>query len=352
MNKILSILFSFCLSSLLGCSDQVSFHSGKSSSKVQQQANIKESYNRDDFDFSQFAHIDWQDLHSYGPPCSGACVEPTKRPIPEHLIIPSMGITQDNYYVVDIKGDGSCWMRAAIQALLYQAFLQPNHFISLISNITKVKETYADIEGFNERFRSDDLKTLLTTLNGLSSQERLVQYNKAKIDLFLDYSMRALLHAIKSKKLNFENQNYRKNALQKILQSHSVGDASQTVQALAADLLDFDPIFASYADAWPGKQIAQIYFLFRGGIAMGKVGEAGVARYNTILSSDMRSLAEVRSAKDYSAELTKELQNHWGIKSFAELHRLPPFGVLPMLQTKNHYAVMVHKDATKAFGYQ
>lgn len=326
---------------------------------------IKEDYNRDNFDFNQFDSIDWRNDKTFGEPCAGFCVQPTKSAIPEHLVFKELGISSDNYYAVSISGDGSCWIRSVIQALLFRAFQEQKVFDAMLANIKRVKYQYKAVPGFSDRFREQDLINLLITLKGLSSKERLAQFNKKRIDLFLDYSMRSLLHAQKTHDFHIEahpeigraeaSKGHRES-LKKYLTSHSWGDGSDAFRLLADALFPKDLVSASFNHD-PTLSDADIIMV---GFNMGmtSIPAGGATEFEEILKNDRRTLVEVE--RDYGKDphlwhdtlFMKKLQKEWGINSLAELHKFTAFKVLPMAQSDCHYALIVHKSAAAAFGYE
>ncbi len=211
---------------------------------------------------------------------------------------------------------------------------------------------------------------LLITLKGLSSKERLAQFNKKRIDLFLDYSMRSLLHAQKTHDFHIEahpeigraeaSKGHRES-LKKYLTSHSWGDGSDAFRQLAYALFPKGLVSASYNYVNPsGRSDADDADIIMVGFNMGLISipAGGVTEFEEILKNDRRTLVEVERdhAKDPDLWLNtlfmKKLQKEWGINSLAELHKFTAFKVLPMAQSDCHYALIVHKSAAAAFGYE
>ncbi len=349
---------------------------------------------RDNFDYRQFDGIDWRNPNTFGAPCSGMCVGPTNDPIPEHAGLSELGITNDNYSMVTIKGDGSCWIRSAIQAVLFPAFQDQAVFNGLIDNIKEASTSLAVVPGFSARFRGEDLINLLTTLNALSPKERLAKFNKTKVDLFLDYSMRGYMHAKEVirwekypddetyaaiKEINQENQI-------KLLTSHSWGSTMEANTELSL-LLPKNFLFAYLWDFdFKNPRSGNLKLSFSGSTDLNVLFSAQVARtYGEEFRNDRRSLVELKNelviqqqnleakrpilaqlehpefeaVKSLASRISplrlqivyKEIENSSGIRSMADFHQLPSFRIFSYRQYEGHASVMVHKNARAAFGY-
>ncbi len=105
-------------------------------------------HNRDNFNFAEFQDVDWKSPVTFGEACNGSCIGITKSPMPDHLEMPELGITKNNYYLVSTKGDGSCWLTAATQSLLYQVFRNSDNFSHAIKTIEKYAEKLRQYSGF------------------------------------------------------------------------------------------------------------------------------------------------------------------------------------------------------------
>lgn len=342
------------------------------------QDTIQEDSSRDNFDFTQFKGIDWRDPSTFGEPCAGLCVGPTTDPIPRHALLPELGVTNDNYSMVTIKGDGSCWIRSVIQVVLFQAFQNQAVFKGLIDNIKKANTSLQVIPGFSARFRSDDLINLLNTINALTPRERLAQFNKTKVDLFLDYSMRSYLHAQQALRWKADPD------LKKILTSHSWGD-SFTANVVLSTLLPKEHIYP-YLTGFDFKAARSddLSVFFAGDFNIG-IGSRVARTYSEKFRNDKRSLIELEKEleakqkklaaqqhilaqsehpqkKDVMKLISeisplrlqvfyKEIEARSGINSMADFHRHPSFRLFSYRQYDGHVNLMVHKDARVAFGY-
>lgn len=395
MNTILNkIITGILMSYLIGCGSEREItklpqkvHSSHSPAVSPMKRNVAADYYRDDFDFNQFKGIDWRNPASFGEPCAGLCVGPTKNPIPAHAELPEIGIVEANYYMVSIKGDGSCWLRAAIQAVLFQAFQDQKVFKEFIATIKTLKTRFAPVPGFSTRFKADDLIDLLTTLNSMSPKGRLAQFNKTKVDLFLEYSMRALLHAdeetkaIAAASLNSDQA----TSLKKLLTTHSWSDQFVGVSTLANLLLPPRIIFGglhNFDFKNPQRKTLSLNFV---GNFQGLSFSAVTNHEYGELQNDHRSLAEVENehrvlklklkAKSHIIVnpahpefsdfyklleqdlflsyllLYKTIAKNIRMDSWADFHRHRAIHVLPYRQYDGHANLMVHKDAAAAFGY-
>ncbi len=63
------------------------------------------------------------------------CIGPIIGPISADAAIPEIGLTSENYYAVGVKGDGSCWLRSAIHALIFHAFKDQKIIYHIVSAI-------------------------------------------------------------------------------------------------------------------------------------------------------------------------------------------------------------------------
>ena len=86
-------------------------------SDSERQKDITDPDLKDNFSFDQFKDVNWSDTKTFGTP--GSYATKTNNPMPEKLEQKNFGITKDNYEVIDINGDGSCFMRASFNAVLY-----------------------------------------------------------------------------------------------------------------------------------------------------------------------------------------------------------------------------------------
>ncbi|MCA9507449.1 MAG: hypothetical protein KC505_03385 [Myxococcales bacterium] len=345
-----------------------------------------EEHMKDNFDFSQFESVNWQDINTFGETCD--CIGTSKEEISPYGLKPDFGITRDNYFAVKIAGDGSCWIRSATQVVLFHAFQSDLAFDTLINNIQQHAVSYAKIPGFSQRFRHHDLIALLKTLKTLSPKERLKQYNKVKVDLLLDYSMRALLH-VRLVTENGELSEIYKIEAKKILTSKEWGDGSEASIKLAAMLLKSDQIFAAiHAESHDRKldylllfyvEPRELVFLdFKGKAKIDSVNEKikiDLAR-NYIESRETLSQVkeECRAKKaDYEATpqensslrkqrriefyycenfklKVKQLAELWHLNSLADCHKNQAFRIFTYMPTNNHYELLIRNDAARDFG--
>ncbi len=339
---------------------------------AERQAHL-ELYNQDDFDFTQFKGIDWKNSDTFGEACSGTCVGTTPGTLGTHSFMPDFGVSADNYVTISIKGDGSCWVRSASHALFFRAFQDPKIFAAVIDNIKIVSTKYAHVPGFSGRFLHQELIDLLTTLNSLSPKDRLAQFNKAKVDLFVDYSMRALLHGHFHSDLIDKNESGQKTQ-KKYLTSYSWGLGATNFHVLAGELWPREIIAVSLglADSKGSSHYINLNFSpeKRSMILLPQV-----AGFNNTLIADGRNSAQVRSdcklkkqawksipnsqnsrpaLKEYrqcqGIFRVKKLSEQWQIKSLSECHRSPAFSIFLYMPTGNHFELMIHKNSMKAFG--
>lgn len=375
MNIIIKWISAYILSTwLLSCapSSDLSPSIPSKEEPAKRQAPL-EFYNQDDFDFTQFEGIDWKKSNTFGEPCSGTCVGTTPGTLGTHSFMPDFGISADNYATISIKSDGSCWIRSATHALLFRAFQDSKIFTAIIDNIKIARVKYAQVPGFSGRFFHQELIDLLTTLNSLSPKERLAQFNKAKVDLFLDYSMRALLHAHNYSEELAKSESAQMKA-KKLLTSHSWGHGSITFQALVEEL-------------WPRENLVTFLSLNNLNVDNGYVEFMfsrprprtirvdHVVHLNQVLREERRTAAEIKSDCKLKKQLwksstdpqvarprqveyntckmilwVKQLSDQWHIKSLSEFHRIPAFSIFQYMPTGNHFELMIHKNSLKEFG--
>lgn len=385
IDKIFTLLFIYLSSFLMnGCGPHTpnSHPHSQSSSRSSESHRIFDSnadYHRDNFNFSQFDGIDWARPQTYGEACP-ACIGPQSVGIHPYNELPGVGITSDNYFRVSVKGDGSCWIRSAFHAVLFALFNNPTCWDGIEDRIFGLAKKFQPVPGFSKRFRAHDLVTLLKTLKNLTPHERFVQFNKKKVDAFLDYSMRALLHARESMAAGTIDKDKEK-ALKSLLTDHSWNDARIANGTLALLLLPKEHIYAYVNFESIANSQNQFVSFSRSNQIIPRDGYPKDDKFlqtNRLSYEDLnahylqkkqelepnidilyqanhpehqkiRALQkEVSSYERFS--FLKKLQSYGPITSLKELHTLPQFRVLSSRASSNHIELIVHKNAAQAFG--
>jgi len=345
-------------------------------SDIERQKDISDNF-KDNFAFDRLSGIDWKAPSTYGPRCSGFCVSPTSNPIPDFAEIPEIGVTKENYFKASIKGDGSCWLRAALQAVLFQVFLDRATFDYFIKRIKDVQQEYKDVPGFLSRFKANDLIDLLQTLYGLSPELRLEQYNKENIDKLLDYTFRAFLHA-----KNLKQKSSDPKALHKLLESGSWGDAySATRDVIWYFFPDQPAFYLSTKFSGVGTLALQVLKWFEdlSSIGFPYLFPKDIRDYQEFLNDNTQSFEEIKQAylgAKKAAELSPTarleersrlnletiqraqnlraiaLVHDLRIRSLKDLHSVRAMGALAFSSSTVHVDLMVHKNKARDFGYK
>jgi hypothetical protein len=341
--------------------------------------NLNESPNRvetciycqDNFDFSLFKKhgVKWDSPETFGE--KGSYVVPTKQPPKKHIWFESAGINGDNFYHVDIKGDGSCWIRSSIQAILYPIFHREDQYSFFIQQISNAEKIFFNVPGFTDRFKAKKLIKLIKFLKSEPPNKRLEHFNKSHVDLFLDWNFRALLHAI-----DYYNSIIKRNLdpieakkLSKLLKDKSQDDSSHANSGLHFYLLNnFN--YAYFTGEAAGLNSGGI--TWRGGKINWKTNEGkefhktfwrhNIEEHliNNILWSRTKPLSfaeleEIQSETyDYREAVVYEdilfFREILGLKKFADMHASFGLSVMSYREYAGHTALMIHKNAL--FGQQ
>ncbi len=295
---------------------------------------------KDNFNFDQFKDVNWSDTKTFGT--SGSYATKTNKPMPKDLEMPLFGITGDNYQIVDIKGDGSCFMRASFHAILFRAFENDETFSEFIQNIKLATKKYADSPGFSNRFRADDLITLLTTLKNLSPKQRMQELNKDKVDTFLDYTFRSLNAA---RSFSLLNEQYspedpeRKVSLKTIkdnLTNHEFGNHSSAMNNLSHLLPNQDIMYHHASDI--NVEYA---------IVIRNESTGFHPKLNNQFLKDMFNKPEISNQ-----QRVKDLKKRNNIENMADFGKIRATAVMPYRTIGgNHVQLIVRKDALEQFGF-
>lgn len=351
-------------------------------SDSERQKDIQEEHFKDNFNFDIFKDIDWSDPSTYGPDCLGLCVGPASSPIGEHTIMPAIGITKHNYIAVGIKGDGSCWIRSVLHAILFRIFHDDRLFAQFLKKLDQASIDFKDIPGFSGRFRAPELKKLLTVLHKLSPQKRFQQLNKAHVDRFLINSFRAFLHASRAK-LSGDNADDREK-LRQLLTANSWGVIdianSSIVDYFMPNIIFFG--FDGLIDYYSNENDRFLYvsfgenddlrtFLFKQDTFNNlevlyrrnkKSLDERRSKYLSARQNYVKSLLpsqedamDTNKISDYYFDKLEKFQAVYlmqtlNISRFKDMHATSPMSIFAYPQTKGHSALLVHKKALKQFG--
>lgn len=318
---------------------------------------------QDNFDFSFLKNINWSDPKTYGSKCDSDCIQLTKDAPSKKFNFDEIGLSKQNYYGVKIKGDGSCWVRATFLQLLFYALKDQKNFSTLKENINKAKEEFVEDSGFTNRFKADELIKFLEQLYLMTPKERIETYNKKNVDLFLDYSFRALIYAIQDKKGIRD---------EKLLNAKSFGDYYNAYQELSLYLLpDHNIVLLELIDINNPRLVVRKKNGIRQVLDV-RLSKKLVDDYNKCIKQDCydKSLEELEQMANelrliieehpdnknklrmYDAAIVcKKILRQLGITDISKIYEGDELKVLAYREYEGHAAIVVRKDASLEFGY-
>ena len=159
----------------------------------QRQHGISEEFSRDNFNYENLAKVDWTKPETYGDSRHNLSLSNNPANISPNFKI--AGITPENYYHVNILGDGNCWLRASWVSFLLPVLDKEQEYLEFIDQLYKFYEKFKEVPGFSHRYFAQEFKQLIEVLKKSSPKKRLELLNKSHVDDFLNYTLRSLIHA-------------------------------------------------------------------------------------------------------------------------------------------------------------
>lgn len=285
------------------------------------QQGITEDHMRDNFNFDQFASVNWSNATTFGAGENNAII--TKDNIPDikgyHL-----GIKPENYYNVAIRGDGNCWLRAGMISILHMVFTEQALFDEFIEQIQVVAKKYNNVPGFATRYYPESFAELIKKLHNMSPQERLAQYNTKHVDKFLTYTLRAVLHAY-----TYRNS-HRYYPIEEFLKKR-IKDGAWGVAT------DINIIWQEFL---PSKG----FFMFDNQNNLIEILDPKKRLY----FGYKKHLLSLTSHPD----LAEVLNNYFNIKNIDDFLTARQLDAVPYFVNGNHFNLAIKKSAAVRFGYQ
>jgi hypothetical protein len=137
----------------------------------------------------------WLEIATKGVSCQGFCLSGTPSKMPEikgENELRFSGFFNENYVLLGVKGDGSCWIRSNAYAILATVLNNDVFFNYFLKKIEKLRKSFKPEWQFNQK----KFSALISMLKNLSGQARFLAFNKKEIDKFLTDSFRFFLRGL------------------------------------------------------------------------------------------------------------------------------------------------------------